>query len=167
MCGGGSNDRIGSQLHHKQEVAVWQETLLLRWPSCEFSTSFLYFLCQMWSLIGARQCGDIIVFDIRLLHCIRHPCLHHSSPCEPCRPWALIEIVSKSCWSSRNPLLRPTSRQMTLKKLLTKITSCVFSHTPAHFHQRAFYIFPPLSSTGHFIPHSRADKLGTDLFLLT
>lgn len=23
MCGGGSNDRIGSQLHHKQEVTLW------------------------------------------------------------------------------------------------------------------------------------------------
>lgn len=40
MRGGSSHDGIGSELHHKQEVALWQEALLLRRPSCEFSTSF-------------------------------------------------------------------------------------------------------------------------------
>lgn len=167
MCRSSSYDWIGSQLHHKQEVTFWQETLLLRWPPCEFSTPWLHPLYNIYSLTGGRVTAQALVGALHLtnsiadtllswtscciiafvliqtvLICLQLP--HHSAHSELSRPWALIEIVSKSCWSSENAIC-PTYRQMTPKAVKGN-DQCFFSYQLISFSALLFFTL----STGHF-----------------
>lgn len=135
MCGGGSDDRIGSQLHHKQEVALWQETLLLRWPSCEFSTSFLHFLCQMWSLIGVRV-------HYSLWH---QAATLHQSPVSPSQLSLWTLQAASSNWNSEQVLLKQ-QKSPPSPHIQTNDTKKAVNKN----HQLFFFTPQLISVSGHF-----------------
>ena len=69
VCRGSGDDGTGSQLFHKQEVVFWQETLLLRWPPCEFSAPCLL-------LIGGRLIAQALA-GVTLSDKQQHSCPEH------------------------------------------------------------------------------------------
>lgn len=48
VCRGGSDDRPGTELPHKQEVLVWQEALLLCRPPCKYALWLPSVSSQSW-----------------------------------------------------------------------------------------------------------------------
>lgn len=156
MCRGSSDDRVGSQLHHKQEVSFWQETLLLRRPPCEFSPSSHHPLHDIWSfdrwergstgfsgstLPDKQQYRHIIVLKITLHHCICLQRLHHRTLTELSQPWPLIGKREKVLLKQQNCYLTHTRPDKWHQKLLKEITSVFFSHQLISFSPLLFFFF--------------------------